>query len=735
MFASEVEAGKVSVADGIARLRLTLPQLPGKNGDYALGFPRVFSAVLKRTNSLELAELEKILLEMPAGSAAFDDSFSAFASAKITNLITNLKAAPTFLKWEPLEKPLPSELANEPAYFQEAWKLHQTVIAPYVRATTNDHTATAESAKKLPSLSDDLKRCLGKTEPNAWKYLKRHQWGHWCGTGSDMLFHPRNRALLLSFLSDGKLHEAVGAALAQVRSEMMLSENRSPSDQWAIDLMGAVGVDWEKVMFGSLVPISGWRGGDRRPSVGHSFFNENDPWEMLAALGSDAIIEQCLELIRRVNPIPQDSTEFLTIALGPEPVETNGRTFMSSTPERVVALSAKTRSAILASYRAYLAPPNEYGDIIVAMGNIREFFVKDLEGPLRDLLKHPSHAVAAKALELLRESGLSTGQETIAPAALPIRVQLLLNGKPLNNVNLMAIALAERKPDGPGENAADPESLMAMMHATLMKTKVTTDYNGVFQLEIDKCATPEKIRRLRLSSVASYEAVVDVWPGPWIRQELAVQVGSKEVFKVEMSASDVHVNLVGINGLTPNTAVWVSLSSEQTGIDPEALQFANVNSNVGNKAVFRGLPAGKYKVFLHGKGVARYESEVILTAASPPTFTLDAKLEPGRNLRGSLVYPDGEKADLTKAATLSREGVRMQPAFEEWEQLPFGRYTLRIPSTRESETAPAIGRNVFRAKATPKEQRHDSLEKSFVIDVKTPPTLDLGEIVVPQETK
>ena len=112
----------------------------------------------------------------------------------------------------------------------------------------------------------------------------------------------------------------------------------------------------------------------------------------------------------------------------------------------------------------------------------------------------------------------------------------------------------------------------------------------------------------------------------------------------------------------------------------------------------------------------------------------EVKLEPGRNVPGSAVYPNGEKSPLVSAARLFRDGVEIdREDIEEWKGLSFGKYTVRLISTREMEAE--AKKEGMRMDKVAKEDRVGGREVSFVIDATTPATLDLGEIVVPPEKR
>jgi hypothetical protein len=393
--------GDVSVREMLQRLNSAMPS-PGKSDDESsLFFAETYAAATRRATEKELEELVGILRAIPPDALLFDECFSAYATVMIRQRVAQLAKKPVRLKWQLGAEPMPREVADAPASFRKAWKLHRAVMAPFLAAVSPLEKAGA-AAKKVPRIEMDLRRVVGAPERGAWKQLAGHTWGFWCGTGSESLYHPRNRALLLSFLADGMWQEAAGAALAQVPA---FGINEDRLDSVVVELLTALGLDWEQVMFGSILPISAHEMPSGRAVVSGGIFSECDAWHLLAVRGSERVVGQCLELIRRAELSPSSASDFLAPALGPEPPRQGVISVsFNRKPARSVALPEATRREVLAVFAEYLAPTNSPTDLVEAMNEVPEHCVKELREPLAVLASHHFQTVSSKAQELLRKA-------------------------------------------------------------------------------------------------------------------------------------------------------------------------------------------------------------------------------------------------------------------------------------------------------------------------------------------
>jgi hypothetical protein len=748
-FRQAAEEGKVSVAEMVRRLKDEMPRIAD-----SFGFEDVFVAALRKANEAELKEVEGLLRVMPSDSFCFAGCFSSYSARMIRDRVAELAKKPVRLEFKPTAEELPKELADAPASWRAAWKLYRSVMAPYLTITAPAEKADAPR-KKTPELEVDLRRVIGKPEPESWKHLLEHQWGHWCGTGSETLYHPRNRALLLSFLADGKLQEAAGVALAQVPA-MSVNRNQDNMDSVAVDLITALGLDWEQVALGSILPVTSYNGTNRRPVVS-SGFSEFDAWRLLSIRGSDGAVGQCLDLIRRTKLDPRNAGDFLTLSLGSKP-----------------ARSQKTRNEVISVFAEYLAPTSSPADLVDIMDAVPKHCVGELREPLTALLGHRVHAVGAKALRLLGDAGLTNGRESIAPVPRPLKFRLILNGKPQSDLKVSVEALPKRaagaKVEAPTPLNSDvtlvSNSIDAQFARALAPSQdLTTDRDGEISYPLDASLGPELIGSVRfrigpppyssgfeddlpdisasekqkeddLSGIPGLEerkVPQGAWPGPWIVLQLAVTAGDERVQEVALKITDLEVKLEAFAGQAAETQVAVVLRRAHSGepFSPEA-GTVKVLAKAGASAVFRRLQMGHYAVTVRAAGTARYESGSI--AIGEKTTVHSVKLEPGRNVRGTAVYPDGTKISLPLSAELFRDGTKVsQRGIGEWQGLAFGKYTARISSTRDSEAAAMKAGHPLEKIA--EEDRIEGREVSFVIDASTAATLDLGEIVVPREKR
>jgi hypothetical protein len=641
-----------------------------------------------------------------------------------------LAERPVRLEWQPTEEAMPPALADAPDSFREAWRLHRTVVAPYRALGFRDEAVDARP-RNTPPLAPDLRRVVGRPEPGAWQRLAAHGWGPTGESSSREIYHPRNRALLLSLLADGKLHEAAGAALSQ--HAPIIESDARPREPIEVELLPALGLDWEQVVFGSLLPVTWWNGENgRKIAKGDGEF---DAWRLLAARGSERVVRQGLELIHWARLEPQNAVEFLLTALGPAPAR-RGEDRLLGHPSlrRTVKLSPELRQELGSVLGEYLAPTNPPADLVDAMEPMPGFAYEELREPLTALLSHRDHRVAADALRLLTKAGMATGEEAIAPPTPRLAFRLVLNGQPLSGSPLRLRALR-----------AGPEPNPKHVRPLVPPLKLTTPADGAVQFPIAECAEPQRLAAVELRHCPKDEEPEDweprpppdpdrrkdLWPGPWIVQRVNVRAGDEQVHEVALQAADLEVRISAFPGFPPGTPVSLALWKDPAGGDAPDEGAVEIEARAGGSGFFQRLQAGKYTLQVTAPWAVEYRSKITIGTAA---VVQEVKLEPGRNVRGKLVHPDGTKDDyLPEAARLFRDGAEIPEHYAiEWTGMPFGRYTARIPSTREAEEeAKKAGRSMPKVA---KEDRTAAREVSFVIDASTPATLDLGEVVVAPES-
>jgi hypothetical protein len=729
-FVTAMRQRKFSVREMLQRLWVSVPLVTDNIRDIGYYFPEVYNEAVVRSNGAEFEELAELLRALPPESFTFRDCFQPYVMHAIHLAVTQLAERPVRLEWQPIEKPVPPELADEPASFREAWRLHRTVVAPYRALPFRDEAVDAR-ARKVSPIGPDLRRVVGQPEPGAWRRLVVHGWGHIGERDQWSLHHSRNRALLLSLLADGRLHEAAGAAFSQLAPNTEIdSRSREPIE---VELLPALGLDWEQVVFGSLLPLT-WRNGENGRKIAKGD-GEFDAWRLLAARGSESVVRQCLELIHWARLEPQNAVEFLLTALGPATAR-GGEDHRLGYPSlrRTVQLPPELRQELVSVLTEYLAPTNTPADLVDAMESIPGYAYEELREPLTALLSHRVHRVAADAQRLLTKVGMATGEEAIAPPPPPLAFRLVLNGQPLSGSPLTLRALRT----GPEPNPRHVGPLVPPL-------KLTTPADGAVEFPIAECAEPERLVAVELRHCPHDEEPEDweprpppdpnrrrdLWPGPWIVQRVHVRAGDQQVHEVALQAADLEVRVSAFPGFPPGTPVSLALWKDPAGENAPDEGAVELEARAGSSGFLQRLQPGKYTLQVTAPWATEYRSGITIGEAA---VVHEVKLEPGRNVRGTLVHPDGTKDDfLPRAARLFRDGAEVQQKYAvEWSGMPFGRYTARIPSTREAEEeARKEGRSMPKVA---KEDRTAAREVSFVIDAATPVMLDLGEIVVPPET-
>jgi hypothetical protein len=540
---------------------------------------------------------------------------------------------------------------------------------------------------------------------------------------SDIAARARNRGILLALLAEERMQEAVGAACSQLGDEIEFESDPPPKPYTALarEFFTALGLDWELIYFGFLLAERGPESED----AGETPLSETEVWQMLGARGSARVVRLGVDWIRRARMDSEQAFPFLLRALGSVPRD---RDFpvdsIQPELERRERLPAKTRGevlAVLASYFDSKQPPQALNEALL---QIPDSLAKDLRAPLRKLLAHPNHRIAARALELLASAKLAGPKTTIATPPAPLRFRVILDGEPLRNtaVKVAAEGIEERE--------------------------VTTDADGRLTISLVDVLQPENIREVRIWIGPGGKEVVsstldeekkdapgtrhDVWPGSWFVIETPVLAEDATEKEIAANTGEIEIGLKGTEGVPPEALVSVSLTREEND-DDDGISFsgwARAAAKPGASVVFQHLQLGKYRVSVDAEGIAKSEAQSVKVTKSGALKMIE--LKPGRHVQGEILLLNGEKFDISIIGKLSHDGAEVESqGVEGWEGLPLGKYQLEIPSTKELEDAArAEGETLG---PFPKEHRHARHEVEIELAANSPPVVDLGTIKLKPE--
>ncbi|MEO8351551.1 MAG: hypothetical protein ABI680_07460, partial [Chthoniobacteraceae bacterium] len=478
-FRSEVDEGKVPASEVIAKLREMLPRLTNEAAsDDTLFFDDFFAGACAVADAGELQELSKIALAVPAENFRIDSLLYALTGATFKQDVRRLEANLRIVAIAPCRAPLPACLEGASQALEEAWRMAQGTRAAWSAAMKAESSAQSPPDGDIEFSQRVLSRWMVERQPDAWRDLAKCEWRASCGTGSDMLYQPRNRGILLSMLADGRMPEAVGASFMLMSGGMSGTGKISTSREGA-RMITALGLDWETLYAGSLLPQPDEDFSRSQEGIASIYdWREHRSWSSLAAFGSERGVRLGLEIVRLAGLNARDTMEFLGTALGPEPVEPGVTRFSNGTEdlEREKPIQPEVRREVLAMASHYLQPTRPLMELVDALRLIPGHTVPDLRTPLLVLAGHRSPAVSSAARKLLKQAGLAENLPAPAVSFAPLRLRLMDCGEPIVNTKVR-IGFEPRQ-----HTASDAK----------------TDAAGELSIPLDKALDPAAIRFIEI---------------------------------------------------------------------------------------------------------------------------------------------------------------------------------------------------------------------------------------------
>ncbi len=715
-FIEAVKNGKIQTSVILQKLHKI--SAADSKSESSLFFDDLFAAACARADRSQTAELAKIAAEQPNEALRFTSSFTPLSGAYFRDWIDRLSAErPTPPAFPKVNLPPPEQLAGAPTELLEAWTLYQSVVTPF------RELAKAEAAKQYPAGGDfaalerGLRKLLSAPEPGIWRELLKCDNRGPCGTGSEMLYHPRNRGILLSLLADGRLAEAAGMSL-NLTPDMLNRESASPE---IARFLPVLGLDWEALYVGSLLPDPGshfgYNSATHRPVV-VGWGREHDPWSALAALGSDRGVLLCVTLIRHIDPDPFETVRFLGTALGPELQDPN-RFTISSPPElkRTKPVSPNVRGELLKVLTSYLAPTRPASEIDQALTWMPETLAPELHTPLGVLAANPSRLIASKARDLLVKGGVTTNLPPLQPAPTPVLRRLLANGQPLSGVEVSAVAYPIRRQLG---------------------EKVTSNEDGLLRLPLDELLTPEALKKIKISSHPRSAVPIDVLlktgndkpaprdatdSTPWFAIETDAFATETAPRDLSIPLAPLEIRVIAKNKEADGRSAEIQLRHYTTP-DAEDAEYdsGRLAVQVGGTGRFTRLQPGVYAFSVKADGCAYFDSKKF--AVREEGTVIPVTLERGISVTSTLIFPNGERRGFEWMTKLLRDGVEL-PRYtwlgagtgEQLHDLPAGRYRAILEAAQENVSL---------------EDRYGRFELEFELTSDSPAKVDLGEHKIPR---
>ncbi len=724
-FRSAVDEGKVPASDVIAKLREMLPRLTIEpSSDDTLWFDDLFIGACALADASELQELKKIALVLPSGDFRIEGCLDGLTAAMLRQEVRRLEANPQHVTVTAFHGPLPPCLEGASPALEEAWRLVQAVREACWAAMKAERAAQSPPGGDTEFFQSVMRRWMIERQPDAWRDLAKCEWREPCGTGSEILYGPRNRGILLSMLADGRMPEAVGASFMLMSGGVPGSEKISMSREIA-RMITALGLDWETFYAGSLLPGPG---GDFSRNEGGAAsvydYHEHRPWSALAAFGSERGVRLVLEIIRVARLNARDTMEFLGKALGPEP-PVPGRTVASTVEiiNREQPRAPELRREVFAVASRYLQSTQPLPELVAALRGIPEHVVAELRTPLLVLAGHRSPAVSSAARKLLGEAGLADYLPAPAATFQPLRLRLMNRGEPLAHVNVR-IRFEPRQDT---------------------KSDARTNSSGELGIALDTALDPAAIRFIEITVLPENNPDRDsvglpVIPGleplpgaddpappgdhrsmtaPWFSMKIPISAQQSGIREVAIPLASLEVRLSNLDGgVKPERVVIRVTPSERSSRRSSYADEAVLRGTPGEGVTFSRLQPDSYTVTVSGGGLATVQvAEVQLPLNG---VVVPVRLAPGYAATGKVVLPGGEEMPLPIAAKLfagEKECPRIFENFalEGWTGLPAGKYRAVIEA--EQEGAP--------------EDRHGGMAVEFEVGGNATKPVDLGKIKLP----
>jgi hypothetical protein len=417
--------------------------------------------------------------------------------------------------------------------------------------------------------------------------VSRFEWAGRCGTGSEELYGPKAKVLVVAQLDLGR----IDLALAAARSGGFMGTDQSGLGADP-RLLTAAGIDWERFHLGGVMS-------------GHL-----DLSRPLALRGSNRAARSLLAYARILNlagdEAPSPGLEWLLSPLGAfvEPGE-RAEGLAAGTDSRVDAraadaepIGADVQQDVLELLAAQVEPHAGAPEAETAASVLVELGRPESRPAFRAMFESPYEEVRKRGAEGLRAFG-----ETVADPrpSRPVAFRLVVNGRPLRSKALFVMFEKEGRRN---------ESSSAQ-----------TDDAGLVEFERDSFVDP------RRPIVSIYLAVRDgTAEREWleIKPESLLDLDAVTTVSIRTGTLTVVIPPSLLEGSPPPTLTVFAVRDgdrEKSAEDFEATPIA-VDLPVASTVVVPHLQHGRYRVWLD-RGAAIYESPVVEVGPKPVTTTVD----------------------------------------------------------------------------------------------------------------
>jgi|GEM_PF-3139253 len=599
-----------------------------------------------------------------------------------------------------LDEPLPEHLQEAPAELQDAWRYYRRASAPFREISKNSAKGSVSVGMNWTQFYTTVEDSLVGKKKDNFICVNSFQWGHWCGTGSEMLYGPKSRAIVLELVRDGHFAESVGAALELSESMMMGGSTNGTRVEfdWKRQLIESCGLDWERLFLGKVVS-----GASR------------DELRSLAVHGGEATVKRLLIL---VNEPPRNeytlATQLPILSLmveatvappalsiygGAQPI-----TRASDAPE----ISAESQKAILKVLHSHVnadGDPRLVKELVDELVRLRR---PESIPALRRVAAMGYYKVAKSAAEALRGMG-----EDIALPKPPVDARFRLQ---LSDGTQLSETQVKYSTGEDGKSSTT-------------RSGGRTDAKGEIKIDGSWFADPRvnvSVMKFSSNNFTALDQIV-------FATNVTVPADRKAPVDVPIST---HPLRLVLNNSPTGQETKVALEYRGPVVKPETSSSFYMSMggqiSVPSRGVlnFPRLGEGRYVISLDVPGRALWRSEEIVMDQQRE---LVIDLRPGAALRFDLVAPGGEKADKQVQYTLVGLPTRNYHRYTGYKTrgfrgLPVGEYTLKVLSSIEKRSSQRLPANDDKTKV------HECLPGDYqgqevkIVITKDKPVVNLGRI-------
>lgn len=576
---------------------------------------------------------------------------------------------------------VPDALSDLPADLLDAWRYYKNATTPYERYKKQmADKKSIDVNHNWPQFYKVMQETLTQPKVDTLSCIMSFEYGGFCGTGSESLYVPQSRAVLLSLVKNGRFAESIGAALELDESQRrsLYSYRNDREFKWQKQLIEFVGLDWEKLYLGA--------------SLGGTWFDSG----YLSKLASHGGEKSALQMAQMAPVFRKHEFRFPGY-LGS----------LATMMKRKKTISRETRQKLLDLIHKSVHADTAPSEIEAAVTTLAELKRPESIPVLKRAAKLPNYLVAKTAATALRDMGVSVPLPTPPK---PVSFLLSHNGQPLKKekVDYELIGIEGRN----------------------LSSSMTTDDQGRLSLEgEDFIDLKRPIKRVQFKSgtlrhLGQIVFFTSVEP-PFDREnDTKIQIRT-------------HVLTVTLNNMPDPKAIkgqsmFLKLEYLKPLQSVDEVQYYGQRGRftliTSSACIFPRLGDGRYKLTVDIPGRAHWESEEIVMDQDREQVI---DLKPGADMYFKILAPGGELADNRVVYQLKGSKDYSQRTYSSYQTgsfrgLPEGKYKLKILSSKEKR-ASMWGRQSTAPKHCSSQFDYSGKEIPFTISEELP-LVDLGTI-------